>query len=168
MKKTLLMLFIVLLLIPLSPNAKENSSSKKEVFSMLQNAFQVQVSLSEQTRTKKEINDLLDPYFSESYQKLFWDENVFEEEGKFVTYGSDFALYYIPFFQYSDETKMIISQDSIYVFEFFPSNSDGPVGYEDHYEGILLKKENGGWKIDEFLYNNIPDSVLEKAKSTNK
>ena len=155
MKKTLLLLLIVLLLIPLSPNAKENLSSKKEAFSMLQNAFQVQVSLSEQTRTKKEINDLLDPYFSESYQKLFWDENVFEEEGKFVTYGSDFALYYIPFFQYSKETKMIISQDSIYVFEFFPSNSNGPVGYEDHYEGILLKNENGGWQIDEFLYNNI-------------
>ena len=170
MKKTLLLLLIVLLLIPLSPNAKVNLSisSKKEVFSMLQNAFQVQVSLSEQTRTEKEINDLLDPYFSERYQKLFWDENVFEEEGKFVTYGSDFALYYIPFFHYSDETKMNTSKDSIYVFEFFPANSDGPVGWEDHYEGILLKKENGGWKIDKYLYNNIPDFILEKAKSTYK
>ena len=135
---------------------------------MLQDAFQVQVSLSEKTRTKEEIKDLLTPYFTEDYQKLFWVENVFEEEGKFVTYGSDFALYYIPFFQYSDKTKMIISKEIIYVFEFFPANNDGPVGYEDHYEGILLKKENGGWKIDEFLYNNIPESILKKAESTYK
>jgi hypothetical protein len=168
LKKTLLLLLIILLLLPLSPNAKVNISTKKEVFSILQDAFKVQVSLSEQTRTKEEINDLLNPYFSKSYQKLFWDENVFEEEGKFVTYGTDFALYYIPFFQYSDETKMIISQDNIYVFEFFPASTDGPVGYEDHYEGILLKKENEGWKIDEFLYNNIPDSILKKAESTYK
>jgi hypothetical protein len=168
MKKTLLLLLVILLLIPLSPNANVNINTKKDVFSMLQDAFQVQVSLSEKTRTKEEIEDLLNPYFTEDYQKLFWDENIFEEEGKFVTYGSDFALYYIPFFQYSDQTKMIISKDSMYVFEFFSANTDGPVGYEDHYEGILLKKENGGWKIDEFLYNNIPESILEKAESTYK
>ncbi|NWQ41396.1 DUF3993 domain-containing protein [Bacillus sp. EB106-08-02-XG196] len=165
MKKTLLLLLVVLLLIPLSPTAKENLSTKKEIFSMLQEAFQVQVSLSEQVRTKEEINDLLHPYFSEGYQKLFWKENVFEEEGKFVTYGSDFALFYIPFFHYSDKTKVIFSPDSIYVFEFFPAATDGPVGYEDHLEGVLLRKVDGGWKVDEFLYNNIPDSILKKANS---
>lgn len=165
MKKTLLLLLVVLLLIPLSPTAKENLSTKKEIFSMLQEAFQVQVSLSEQVRTKEEINDLLHPYFSEGYQKLFWKENVFEEEGKFVTYGSDFALFYIPFFHYSDKTKVIFSPDSIYVFEFFPASTDGPVGYEDHFEGVLLRKVDGGWKVDEFLYNNIPDSILKKANS---
>lgn len=165
MKKTLLLLVIILLLIPLSPTAKEKLHTKEEIFSFLKDAFQAQVSLSEQTRTKEEINDLLNPYFSKSFQKLFWNENVFEEEGKFVTYGSDFASHYIPFFQYSDETKMFISPEKIYVFEFFPAKTDGPVGYEDHYEGILLKKVDGGWKVDEVLYNNIPDSILEKAKN---
>jgi hypothetical protein len=164
MKKTLLLLLVILLLIPLSPNAKVKLSTKKEVFSLLQEAFQVQVSLSEQTRTREEINELINPYFSKGYQELFWDENVFEEEEKFVTYGSDFARYYIPFFEYSDKTKMIIAQDGIYVFEFFPASTEGPVGYEDHYEGIVLKKDNGGWKIAEFLYNNIPNSILEKAE----
>lgn len=166
MKKTLLLLLVVLLLIPLSPNAKVNLNTKKEVFSLLQDAFQVQVSLSEKTRTKNEIIDLLDPYFTKSYQNLFWKENIFDEEGKFVTYGSDFAPYYIPFFQYSNKTKVVISPESIYVFEFFPASTDGPVGYDDHYEGVLLKKVDGGWKVDQFLYNNIPDSILESANSS--
>jgi hypothetical protein len=166
MKKTLLLLFVVLLLIPLSPNAKGKQNTKDEIFSMLQDAFLVQVSLSEKARTKEEIADLLNPYFSKGYQKLFWNENIFEEEGRFVTYGTDFAPFYIPFFHYSDETKVIVSPESIYVFEFFPSTSEGPVGYDDHYEGLLLKKVDGGWKVDEFLYNNIPNSILEKANST--
>ncbi|NYE05376.1 hypothetical protein F4694_002129 [Bacillus niacini] len=163
MKKTLLILFIVLLLIPLSPNAKDSLSDKNDVFSFLQKAFQAQISLSDQTRTKQEIRDVLNPYFSEEYQKLFWDENIFEEEGKFVTYGSDFAFYYIPFFQYSGETKVVIFPESIYVLQFFPSTTDGPVSYEDHYEGIMLKKMDGSWKIADYLYDNIPKSIIEKA-----
>ncbi|MEH7177353.1 DUF3993 domain-containing protein [Neobacillus vireti] len=163
MKKMLFLLFVVLLLIPLSPNANMKLNTKTEVFSLLQEAFETQISLSEKTRTKKEIIELLDPYFSKVYQELFWNENIFEEEGEFVTYGSDFAQYYIPFFQYSNKTKVVISSDRIYVFEFFPASTDGPVGYDEHYEGVLLNKVNGGWKVDQFLYNNIPDSVLEKA-----
>ncbi|MDQ0972871.1 hypothetical protein QFZ31_002749 [Neobacillus niacini] len=163
MKKTLLILFIVLLLIPLSPNAKDSLSDKNDVFSFLQKAFQAQISLSDQTRTKQEIRDVLSPYFSEDYQKMFCDENMFEEEGKFVTYGSDFAFYYIPFFQYSEETKVVISPESIYVLQFFPATTDGPVSYKDHYEGIMLKKMDGSWKIADYLYDNIPKSIIEKA-----
>ncbi|WP_419888607.1 DUF3993 domain-containing protein [Neobacillus niacini] len=163
MKKTLLILLIALLLIPLSPNAKDSLSNKNDVFRFLQEAFQAQISLSDQTRTKEEIIDVLSPYFSDKYQKMFWDENIFKEEGKFVTYGSDFAFYYIPFFHFSDETKVVISPERIYVLQFFPSTTDGPVSYEDHYEGVVLKKMNGGWKVDEYLYNNIPKSIIDKA-----
>jgi hypothetical protein len=163
MKKTLLMLLVVLLLIPLSPNAKDYLSNKNDVFSFLQEAFQAQISLSDQTRTKEEIIDVLSPYFTEKYQKMFWKENIFEEDGKFVTYGSDFAFYYIPFFHYSEETKVVISKESIYVLQFFPSTTHGPVSYTDHYEGVLLKKVDGGWKVDEYLYDNIPKSIIDKA-----
>lgn len=163
MKKTLLILLVVLLLIPLSPNAKDSLSNKNNVFSFLREAFQAQTSLSNQTRTKQEISDVLSPYFSDKYQKMFWNENIFEEEGKFVTYGSDFAFYYIPFFEYSEETKVVISPESIYVLQFFPSTTEGPVSYADHYEGILLKKMDGGWKVDEYLYDNIPKSIIDKA-----
>ena len=163
MKKILLIILVVLLLIPLSTNAKDSLSNKNDVFRFLQQAFQAQISLSEQTRTKEEIIEVLSPYFSNEYQKMFWDENIFEEEGKFVTYGSDFAFYYIPFFQYSEETKVVISPESIYVLQFFPSTTDGPVSYADHYEGIMLKKMDGGWKVNEYLYDNIPKSIIEKA-----
>ncbi|MEH7493610.1 DUF3993 domain-containing protein [Neobacillus niacini] len=163
MKKTLLILLIVLLFIPLSPNAKDSLGNKNDVLSFVRDAFQAQISLSDQTRTKQEISDVLSPYFSDEYQKMFWDENIFEEEGKFVTYGSDFAFYYIPFFQYSEETKVINSPESIYILQFFPSTSDGPVSYEDHYEGIMLKKMDGGWKVAEYLYDNIPKSIIERA-----
>jgi hypothetical protein len=163
MKKILLIILVVLLLIPLSTNAKDSLSNKNDVFRFLQQAFQAQISLSEQTRTKEEIIEVLSPYFSNEYQKMFWDENIFEEEGKFVTYGSDFAFYYIPFFQYSDETKVVISRESIYILQFFPSTINGPVSYGDHYEGIVLRKINGGWKVDEYLYDNIPKSVINEA-----
>jgi hypothetical protein len=163
MKKILLIILVVLLLIPLSTNAKDSLSNKNDVFRFLQQAFQAQISLSEQTRTKEEIIEVLSPYFSNEYQKMFWDENIFEEEGKFVTYGSDFAFYYIPFFQYSDETKVVISRESIYILQFFPSTINGPVSYGDHYEGIMLRKINGGWKVDEYLYDNIPKSVINEA-----
>jgi hypothetical protein len=73
--------------------------------------------------------------------------------------------FYIPFFHYSDETKVIFSPESIYVFEYSPATTDGPVAYEDHFEGVLLKKVDGGWKVVEFLYNNIPDSILVKANT---
>lgn len=163
MKKPLLLLLVVLLLIPLSPNAKDNLSNKQDVFSFLQDAFQAQTSLSDHIRSKEEIIDVLSPYFSANYQNMFWDENIFEEDGQFVTYGSDFAFYYIPFFDYSDETKVVISSDSIYVLQFFPSTTDGPVSYADHYEAIILKKMDGGWKVDQYLYDNIPKSIIDKA-----
>jgi hypothetical protein len=153
----------MLLLIPLSPNAKDSLSNKNDVFSFLKEAFQAQTSLSDQTRSKEEIIGVLSPYFTDNYQKMFWHENIFEEDGKFVTYGSDFAFYYIPFFDYSDETKVVISPESIYVLQFFPSTTDGPVSYADHYEGILLKKIDGGWKVDGYLFDNIPKSIIEKA-----
>ena len=77
MKKTLLLLLVVLLLIPLSPNAKVNLNTKNEVFSMLQDAFQVQVSLSEKTRTKQEIIDLLDRLFFKRLSKFVLEGEYF-------------------------------------------------------------------------------------------
>jgi len=101
MKKSLMFLFVFLLLMPLSPKADDDLLTRKDVFDFLKGGFEAQVSLSEQLRTKEEIHNLLEPYFSEKYQNIFWKENIVEEEGKFVTYGSDSAQYYIPFYQFS-------------------------------------------------------------------
>lgn len=153
----------------MSPKAETKLPSKHDVFRFLEDAFQVQVSLSELPRTKEEIGSLLNPYFSNDYQRIFLAENLFEEEGKYLTYGSDFPLLYVPFFQYSEETKVIYDDNRIYVFEYFPASTEGPVGYESHYEGLLLKKVDGTWKVDQYLYNDIPKSILDKEKySTRK
>ena len=168
MKKTLLLLFAFLLLMPLSPRAEGDLRTRKEVFAFLKGGFDAQVSLSEQLRTKEEVKSLLNPYFSEMYQTMFWKENIVEEEGKFVTYGSDFARYYIPFYQFSKQTKVVIDSEDIYVFEYFPANTEGPVSYKGHYEGCVLKKIDGQWKVDQYLYKTPPASILEKAKIKKK
>jgi hypothetical protein len=167
MKKTfafILLLFIVL--VPFSPQATTDLNSQNEVFAFLKDAYKAQVSLSEKERTKGEIKKILDPYFTPEYQELFWKENIQMENEKFLTYGSDFAQYYIPYYQFSDKTKVVITENEIYVFEFFPESKEGPVGYKSHYEGIYLKKLDREWKVDKYLYDQIPSDILHKANIT--
>jgi hypothetical protein len=161
-------LFVFLLLMPMSPQAESNLLTRKEVIAFLKGGFEAQVALSEQLRTKKEVTDLLNPYFSEKYLNLFWKENIVEEEGKYGTYGSDFALYYIPYYQFSKKTKVEIGSKEIYVYEYFPANEEGPVSYKSHYEGLLLKKIAGKWKIDQYLNEAHPKPTLKKVKKANK
>jgi hypothetical protein len=161
MKKLSIFILIFLLIIPLSPQAKTESINEKDIFSFLQEAYNTQVALSEYPRTQGEIIELLSPYFSGSYQRLFWRENMVEEEGGFLTYGSDFAPYYIPFFQYSEDTKTIQRPGEIYVFEYFPAMNEGPVIYEGHYKGLLLKKFDGKWKVDKLYIGNMPKTIIE-------
>jgi Protein of unknown function (DUF3993) len=168
LKKLFFFLIVFLLLIPLSPQAKTDLNTRKAVFDFLQDAFEAQVSLSERYRTKEEIADILNPYFSDQFLRAFWIENIHKEEDKYITYGSDFAQYYIPFYQFSNKTKVVIGSDEIYVFEYFPASTEGPVGYKSHYEGLLLKKSADEWRVEKFLYNTIPKNIIEKAKSKTK
>jgi Protein of unknown function (DUF3993) len=92
MKKSLMLFLIFFLLMPSFSHAEKNLSTREEVFRFLNLAFNTQVALSEELRTKEEISTLLNPYFSHSYQKKFGNENIVEEEGRYLTYGSDFAL----------------------------------------------------------------------------
>jgi hypothetical protein len=55
---------------------------------------------------------------------------------------------------------VIKRSNGIYVFENFPANTEGPVSYDKHYEGLLIRKIKGVWKIDQYLYNNIPTEIL--------
>ncbi|WP_026583078.1 DUF3993 domain-containing protein [Bacillus sp. J33] len=166
MYKHLFFVFIFAAMFAVSPShpyAKSSFSSNDEIYKFLQEAFQAQVSLSEEERSKEEVNDMLDPYFSETAKKQFLSENLVSENGKYIIYGSDSAPFYIPFFSYSDDTKVVESKDEIYVFEYFPENHEGPVSYESHYEGILLEKENGQLKVSQFLGGNIPKNILKNA-----
>lgn len=169
MKKILFLLLLLLsTIIPLTSHATTDLKTRNEVFEFLKEAFEAQVSLSEKGRSIENIKEVLNPYFSDEYQNEFWKENVHNENGKYVTYGSDYAKYYIPFYHFSSNTKVVNTLDKIYIFEYFPQNMEGPVGFSSHYEGLLIKKIDGIWKIDKYLYNDLPKDIIEKGAETHK
>lgn len=140
--------------------ADSNTDNRKKVIGFLQDAFEAQVSLSEKDRTLEEVKEILSPYFTKQYTELFLKENLVEENGKYFTLGTDFALYYIPFFQFSQKTKIVTEKNQIYVYEFFPGNLEGPVSYESHYEGILLEEMDGQMKVIQYL-NRVPETIIQ-------
>jgi hypothetical protein len=161
-----IMMFLVLAIyfLPESPKASEDQLDNREkVFQFLELAFHSQISLSEKERTMEEIEALLDPYFTEHYQQEFLKLNLHKEGGKYLTYGTDFGQLYIPFFAFSEHTKMVFEKGKIYVFEYFPKSHQGPVGYESHYEGLLIDKIEKQWKISQYLINQIPEEIIRKA-----
>ncbi|MCC3645493.1 DUF3993 domain-containing protein [Cytobacillus oceanisediminis] len=137
----------------------ERDTNKEEVYEFLQNAFQAQVELSGEERSMNEVDELLEPYFSEEAKNQFLKENLVLENGKYFTLGGDAAAYYIPFFTYSDNTKVVEEKGKVYVYEYFPENHEGPVGYDSHYEGILLTEQGGKMKVVKFLGENIPGKI---------
>ncbi|TCJ06163.1 DUF3993 domain-containing protein [Cytobacillus praedii] len=148
---------------PSLSHADARFSEDKSVLQFLHDAFQAQVSLSEQFQSMEEIHNTLFPYFTEDFTREFLDENLVAENGKYITYGTDFPLYYIPFFSYTAETKVIRAQEHIYIYEFFPETDEGPVGYESHYEGIKLNKADGGWKVAEPLNHDVLTEIIKQT-----
>lgn len=170
-KRMLLLVFYILFFFPLIGQAASFSKieTREDVLNFLHEAFQAQVSLTEKGRTEEEVNSILKPFFTDSYKQLFKKENIVEENGLQFTYGTDFAPYYIPFFQFSDQTEIVINKNSIYVYEFFEGQDEGPVSYKGHYEAIILKKENtGGWKVSDYLYDFDPSTDIISEKEVEK
>lgn len=161
----LLLLFFSILIwvVPSNTYAQSDSMDREQVFEFLGKAFDGQVSLSDQGRSMDEIKGILQPYFTEDYQSLFIKENVVGQENQYQTYGTDFAPYYIPLYAFSDKTKVVDMKDEIFVLEYFPGNGEGPVSYDSHYEGMKLVKEPSGWKVADYLYDEIPEEVINKA-----
>ncbi|MGD6871791.1 DUF3993 domain-containing protein [Sutcliffiella horikoshii] len=139
----------------------EQSPVNTEVYSFLKDAFQSQLSLGEKHRSLEEIDRVLDPYFTKEYQQSFLEEHLFEEEAGYITYGTDFPAYYIPFFSYDEETKVMeSSEDEIIVYEFFTSEEDMPSLYDDHYEYVKLQETPSGWKVNDYGFEyEMPDFV---------
>ncbi|WLR53668.1 DUF3993 domain-containing protein [Mesobacillus subterraneus] len=162
-KQLFLVLSLLLFIVPANAYANSDLDGREDVFAFLKKAFESQVSLSEKSRTMKEIEGVLDPYFTKSYKSRFIEENVVGQESEYQTYGTDFALYFIPFYAFSEKTKVVEMENEIFVVEFFPRNTEGPVGYEDHYEGLKIVKVNGDWKVADYLYDEVPQEVINKA-----
>ncbi|MEW4285066.1 DUF3993 domain-containing protein [Priestia koreensis] len=138
-------------------SAKVNTvhPSRIEVFTFMHDAFQAQLKLSEAYHTKAETERVLTPYFSKSYTDQFLKENVVKEAQGYISYGGDLSPYYIPYFSYNDDTKMIYDDQKhkLYVYEYFPDETDGPVKYGDHYEMITLKLYGPQWKIVQYTFS---------------
>ncbi|MFS0861300.1 DUF3993 domain-containing protein [Fredinandcohnia sp. 179-A 10B2 NHS] len=161
MKKQFTLLFALLFVMglfitqPATASSNEPLSNDK-VFEFLEEAFQAQSSLTFEFRSYEEVEKILSPYFEKQYIDVFLKENLIKENNKYIIYGSDFALYFIPFFSYSEKTRVVKDElnNNIYVYELFESPTSGPVSYNDHYEIITLKESGTTLKVSDLKSTN--------------
>lgn len=146
----------VLLLLSGGVTASAEGLHREEVLSLIHDAMENQVSISEEVRSKEEIEGKLEKHFTGDFIEKFVQANVVKVDGGYTAFGSDFAPYYIPFFSYDKNTDIVYGKkgDVIYVQEEFQDNGDGPVSMEIHVEAVTLKKENGAWKVKDVKYEN--------------
>ncbi|WP_248561138.1 DUF3993 domain-containing protein [Niallia sp. NCCP-28] len=157
----------VFIVSPRTSLGAEKLSSKEEVMQFLKNAFYAQTSLTEKKRSLQEIHAILAPYFTDEYEKLFLQKNLVGHSNQYQTYGSDFSPYYIPFFDFSDKTKVVFEGKVIYVYELFEQEEGNPTAYERHYEGLLLRKGKDGWKVSTIWQDNEIRVYLNQKKTSN-
>ncbi|WP_445488534.1 DUF3993 domain-containing protein [Niallia sp. 03133] len=152
----------IIILKPTHSFANDTLSTREDVMSFLEDAFYAQVSLSEKKRSLHDVHRVLNPFFTKEYQVLFLKENLIKENNKYFTFGSDFAAYSIPYFQFSEHTQVNVGKDKVYVYEHFNASKDGPVAYDSHYEGILIEKINSKWKVSKLLNDEEISTYLAK------
>ena len=157
----------IFIAIPILKVNADRQLNKEEAFRLLQNAFKTQVALSEKPRSMEEVKESLKRYFTPEYTNDFIEMNVQENmdgEG-YLAYGTDFALYYIPFFTYDENTKVGYDSDlnQWYVYEWFEESSEGPVTYNGHYEAVGLTFEDGRWAVDDYQIQFNPDELSTSA-----
>jgi hypothetical protein len=150
-----------------SAGAKAQQPTREQVFEILHQGFQAQLKLGGKHGTKQQAVFILTPYFHSSYIQRFLDENLVKEAQGYITYGSDYALYYIPYFSYDDLTNVMYDpkHQKIYVYEHFPAVNDGPVTYGDHYEMMVLGKEHSSWKVEQYQYSEEVPKEVKETKS---
>ncbi|MGM0844409.1 MAG: DUF3993 domain-containing protein [Bacillota bacterium] len=136
---------------------------KEDIVKRVQTSFDKQVSLSEKPRNMSDIEAILNTHFTESFKDKFVLENVIETDEGFQTFGSDFAPYYIPNFTYTESTEVVKKGETVYLYEYI-AYEEGPVYFEDGYQGVILIKEDGDLKVDDIFYT-IPNE-LEAGNST--
>lgn len=145
-----------LLIFSYGSQADAQDLHRGQIYGLLEDAFQTQVSLSEEYRSLEQISAVLDAHFTDSFKDKFIDENVVKTDEGYATEGTDVAFYYIPFFSYSENTEVIYDsdKDTLFVQEYFQGSVEGPVNSEGHYETVVLVKEDGLWKIADVLYDD--------------
>lgn len=172
MLKTRFVLISILILIICvgfdSGQPKNSVEEKMKAFSFLQSSFEAQVSLVGKERTKEKINDILGEFFTKEYISLFWNAQIRKGEKGYTAVASDVFDYYIPFFSYDFETKVLFSdnRDKLLVYEWIDAERFGPVIWEGHYEGIQMEKKDDKWKIGHYIYTEEkPTFLYNKSES---
>lgn len=175
LKKQFTLLFALIYVIGLFFTNPATASSNEplsndNVFEFLEEAFQAQSSLTFEFRTYEEVKKIISPYFEDHYIDVFLEENLIKENNKYIIYGSDFALYFIPFFSYSEKTKVVNDEmnNKIYVYELFESPSSGPVSYEDHYEILTLTRTGDSLKVSDLKSSNELPREIKNIEDTEK
>ncbi|MEK5522472.1 hypothetical protein B5V89_16145 [Heyndrickxia sporothermodurans] len=143
------------------------STDDSSIKPIVKRAFDAQVQLSEKERSLNEINELMEPYFTKKFIPLFLKENLVKTDHGYQTFGTDFPLYYIPFFSYDEYTKVVKDGNCYYVVESINHHQEGPVKYEKDYKGVRLIHEDGKWKVDEVL-DKIPPKIVKQIESKQK
>ncbi|WP_299740516.1 DUF3993 domain-containing protein [uncultured Rossellomorea sp.] len=155
-KKKLWLLFLILGLVIAAcgqvSQTQASEFSEENALSLVENAFHTQVSLSEKPQSKKQINEKLSQYFTKDLTENFIRENVYEVEGGYITFGSDFAPHYIPFFKYDDSTKVEYIDGKWYVWEERTGEEEGPVSTDSGVEAVVVNEEEGSWKVSSITY----------------
>ncbi|KML32657.1 DUF3993 domain-containing protein [Rossellomorea marisflavi] len=124
----------------------------KQAVALVEDAFEVQRSLSEKPRQKADIETMLSEYFTDEQVKGFMEENLYKEGNGYSAFGSDFASYYIPFYEFDKETKAGFADGHWYIWEERSGDEEGPVSTIKGEEVVELTVEDGKWKVSGISY----------------
>lgn len=164
----LLFLFLLLSLSQQVFAEEPESPTREEVITTVKNAYNAQISLTEKARSMDEIKSILSKYFEAELIESYINENVQPLGSKFIVYGTDFPVYTIPFFTYTQSTKVRMEKGMLIVYEYFPATTEGPVVYDDHYEVMKFEYSNDGWKINSIDMDASNPEVYQEQQNVNK
>ena len=135
-----------------------NQLDGKQAVTLVEDAFEVQRSLSEKPREKADIEAMLSDYFTDEQVKGFMEENLYQEGDGYSAFGSDFASYYIPFFTFDKETKAAFDDGHWYIWEVRSGDEEGPVSTVKGEEVVKLSFTDGKWNVSAISYE-LPSGI---------
>lgn len=138
------------------------------LFQQLQATFQAQKSLADEHRSLSGVMNVLDEFLTEEYTGKFISENIYHEDEGYILLGSDVFAYFVPFFSYDENTMVVRKGNELIVYEFFKANNDGPVVWDDHYEGLVLTQTDSGWKVKKYTWGETEAKLLENAEKVHE
>ncbi|PFA68857.1 hypothetical protein CN378_05085 [Bacillus sp. AFS015802] len=164
-KKKLWLLFFILGLVTAAcgqvSQTQASEFKKENALNLVEDAFRTQVSLSEEPQSKKQIEEKLSKYLTEGLTTSFMSENLYEVDGGYITFGSDFASHYVPFFDYDESTRVKYIDGHWYVWEERKNQEDGPFSSTNGIEAVVLSEEEGTWKVSSITYD-LPEDIQSR------